>query len=238
MRLSLMPQAFGDVRNMWDFSNPNSVTLSSTKITQITDTIGGKTASQGTDSQRPTYTATQNGNNVATFNSASSQVLLTALATDFKFFTDGTSSEYTIVLASKTTADAVQNIAGNRSGLQVGAGVRYLSGNRGDIEIYNGSGYIAYHQFNQINSNFKNNIFWCKPSDGVAANRLASYVNGIKTSAVNSQTGSTTGTNPSSPFSLGGTTFSGNLGAVIIYNGRLNLAPERLGTFLKMKWGN
>lgn len=240
MRLPLMIESFGSIRNVWDFSNPNRLTLLSGAIVLANDPYGLQALSQPTGASRPTYTIQQNGNNVASFNG--SQSLLATAAADWKFLSDGT--EYTAIVCGKANG-ALMHYFSTR--VNAGNGLAIRSNNSAEaieVELYNGSAFVILEGTDELTyptNVFRSFILEAKPNDGTAANRSKTFYDGMASGYVNDPTATATpsASDPQYALDIGGIRpLTGTIGMIAFMNGKPFLASERLGSFLKMKWGN
>ena len=200
---------------LWlDFSDPNTVTLNGSDISQINDKSGNNNHFvQGSAVNQPAYTDTLNGKNVATLTGTEFLTITgdIGLLAPFEIFAMvriniGLGSNF--ISDSLTSLDRVRFFQERNSNLFIlsaGISQQSISDAEGDYKLYNGL---------------------------VDATNAYIYINGVPGAPFNA------GTNRMSPgIKLGGA-LDGNIGEYILINRRL-ISDERniLNTYMANKWG-
>lgn len=236
----------------YDASDTSTISLSGSSVTQWNDkSANALHLAQATASKQPqSGTRTQNSRNMIDFDGTDDALTSGAAASSWKFLTDATGSTVFIALFADTDSGGwTMTDVSNGSVANVASYTWYKNPN--DTGYFgkgtdNPSGYSWF--IAATNQSFTDNTaqYWTlvsDPTNGTAANRVKIYKNGNLDSATNTQTGTSSTSNPALPLSLGGLanfsdSFDGGICEVLIYDSILSATDREANeAYLAAKWG-
>jgi hypothetical protein len=230
---------------LWiDFSDSGTVSLSGSDITQVTDKSGnGRTFTQGTGANRPTYeSAVQNGLNVARFNGTSDRLELgsSGLARNVdgvtiyvvhKWSALPTSMRSIIGITIGTSASTARCLMyGGSPANKAGAGGRRLDAD----------GFTAVSSTNNVNTSFSlsTGIF-----DYANSDLFLYFGSTLEGSTTSFHSNGSTSNTASQAVSIGSNAptgtqfFNGDIGEVLVFHSAHDAATRaRVWGYLKHKW--
>jgi hypothetical protein len=236
----------------YDASDTGTITVSGSNVTQWNDkSANGLNLVQGTAAKQPlSGTRTQNGKNMIDYDGNNDVLSSNAAASAWKFLTDATGSTVFVAMFCDTSsADRTMFDVSNGSVANVASYTWAIN--------TNDTGYLGkgtdnpsgYNWFvSGTNQTFSDNAAQCwtlvsDPTNGTAANRLKVYKNTTLDSATNTQTGTSSTSNPAQPLNVGGYvnfaySFDGGICEILIYDSILNSTDIATNqSYLAAKWG-